>query len=117
MIDSIVREKASNQIRVPAVPRGAKFFRTLARHFCTHLSLLNQVSGPNTNAVAMDVQNGSQSCVEAELRVLNLTKPMTAKQLELFCNDVCERLNFTLTKSDRREEVVSWVEHWQALWL
>jgi hypothetical protein len=79
--------------------------------------LLNQVSGPNTNAVAMDVQNGSQSCVEAELRVLNLTKPMTAKQLELFCNDVCERLNFTLTKSDRREEVVSWVEHWQALWL
>jgi hypothetical protein len=49
--------------------------------------------------------------VEAELRVLNLTKPMTAKQLELFCNDVCERLNFTLTKSDRREEVVSWVEH------
>jgi hypothetical protein len=36
--------------------------------------------------------------VEAELRVLNLTKPMTAKQLELFCNDVCERLSIAVDR-------------------
>jgi hypothetical protein len=55
--------------------------------------------------------------VEAELRALNLAKPMTAKQLELFCKGVCGRINFTLTESDCRKEVLPWVEHWQALWL
>ena len=40
MISAIVREKAGNQIRVPAIPCGAKFFRSLARHFCTRPSLL-----------------------------------------------------------------------------
>jgi hypothetical protein len=81
MIDSIVREKASNQIRVPAVPRGAKFFRTLARHFCTHLSLLNQVSGPTPTPSPWMSRTEARVAIEAELRVLNLTKPMTAKQL------------------------------------
>jgi len=59
----------------------------------------------------------ARAAVEAELRALKLAEPMTAKQRELFCKDVCERLNFTLMKSDCRKEVLTWVEHWHALWL
>jgi hypothetical protein len=59
----------------------------------------------------------ARAVVEAELRALNLTTPMTAEELDLFCKDVCKRLNFALTKEDCRKRVLIWAEHWQALWL
>jgi hypothetical protein len=68
-------------------------------------------------------QNGEQSIHLEPWRDRKFFLPanqvigMKLRQLAANTAEVCERLNFTLTKSDRREEVVSWVEHWQALWL
>jgi hypothetical protein len=54
----------------------------------------------------------ARAVVEAELRALNLTKPMTSEELNLFCRDVCKRFNFALTKQRLPKAGLIWVEHW-----
>jgi hypothetical protein len=62
-------------------------------------------------------ERGSESRRRGRTPSAQPDKTDETKQLELFCKDACGRLNFTRTESDCRKEFLSWVEHWQALWL
>jgi hypothetical protein len=63
----------------------------------------------------MMTKQKARAAVEAELRELKRTEPMTRKELRELCVTLCDR--FPFASDNRLKEIMAWAEHWQALWL
>jgi hypothetical protein len=64
----------------------------------------------------MMTKEEAKVAVHAELRSLQLAKPMDAADLLSFCIRMHNSLQFR-TKSDPLSDIRGWAENWQALWL
>jgi hypothetical protein len=58
----------------------------------------------------------AKAAVESELRKRRLTKRMTPAELLTFCQEMYSHLQFK-SKSDRLQDIRSWAERWQSMWL
>ena len=61
----------------------------------------------------MMTKDEARRAVEAELQSRKLTKPLTLDQLNVFCAEMYNRLQFK-SKSERLADILKWAEGWQS---
>jgi hypothetical protein len=61
----------------------------------------------------MMTKEQAKSIVEAELRLLKLTKPMTTEEMTSFCQEMYKRLQFK-SANERLADIRLWADQWQS---
>ena len=61
----------------------------------------------------MMTKEQAKSMVEAELRLLKLTKPMTTEEMTSFCQEMYKRLQFK-SANERLADIRLWADQWQS---
>jgi hypothetical protein len=55
----------------------------------------------------------AEAAVKGELRARNLTKPMSAAEVLMFCQEMYDKIQFR-SKSDRLSDIRAWTDRWQS---
>jgi hypothetical protein len=63
--------------------------------------------------ITMMTKEQAKDVVEAELRSLNLTRPMMTEEMTTFCQGMYKRLQFK-SPNERLADIRQWADDWQS---